>query len=242
MPLQHLDVHFEVKQILVTDPDFFFIEGLASTFGNMDLVDDIVQRGAFKESLARFMPKILWQHDSHSPIGMPDIIRETDDGLFVKIKLPKADTFVSGRVMPQVKIGSINAMSIGFIIESPEDVERQGDIRLLKKIFLKEISLVSFPANEMALVSGFKNEKDKDKDKVFYDKTNVMKLGKRGLEKALRESGFFSKNAAVYIASQLPGEPAKEPMNEETTAKAIEKLLSKADSIQTNLVLQKILM
>lgn len=351
MTLQHLDVHFDVKQISGSDPDFFFIEGLASTFGNMDQVDDIVQRGAFKESLARIMPKILWQHDSSEPIGMPDEIRETDEGLFVRIKLPKADTFVSGRVMPQVRVGSINSMSIGFVIESPEDIEREGDIRLLKKILLKEISLVSFPANEMALVSGFKSSDNEDESKTVtpfqsglpiaardrvwdaaaaigrvrtstgsidapsasyrrnfmwfdssepdkfgsyklpfvdvidgtrtaiprainnakarlnqtdipaadkarilsninryqdkfekpkstFDSIEVKEMGKRELEGILRDSGYFSKSAAVYIASQLPGDPAQEPMDVST---AFDDMLSKTDDFLINEAMNKLL-
>jgi HK97 family phage prohead protease len=156
MAIEHIDVDFEIKQIFEDDDQLFRFEGLASTFGNIDLVDDIVARGAFEESIKQRMPKILWQHSSREPIGMPEIATETEEGLFIRAKLPKEDTFVSGRVIPQIKIGSINAMSIGFI---DQDSETNGQgIRTLKKIDLKEVSLVSFPANELALISGFKNE------------------------------------------------------------------------------------
>ncbi len=152
--LQYLDVDFEVKQINDEDDEFFRFEGLASTFGNIDLVNDIVVRGAFVESLATKTPVVLWQHRSDSPLGMPEEIRETEDGLFLRAKLPKSDSFVAGRVIPQIKVGSIRSMSIGFRI-----VEREFNdegIRLLKKVELLEVSLVTFPANELAMVSGFK--------------------------------------------------------------------------------------
>lgn len=152
--IEHIDVSFEVKQIDDSDDEFFRFEGLASTFGNVDLVNDIVLRGAFKDSLDEKTPVILWQHKSDSPLGMPEEIRETEQGLFLKAKLPKADTFVAGRVIPQIKVGSIGAMSIGFQV-----VEREFNdegIRLLKKVNLMEVSLVTFPANELAKVSGFK--------------------------------------------------------------------------------------
>ncbi len=156
--LEHMNVTFEIKQLIDDDDEFFKFEGMASTFGNTDLVDDIVERGAFKESLENRVPKILWQHQSEEPIGMPEVARETENGLFIRGKLPKADTFVTGRVIPQMKIGSINAMSIGFTIPDNGSELRADGVRLLKKIDLKEISLVSFPANELARVTGFKQE------------------------------------------------------------------------------------
>lgn len=235
--LEYIDVDFEVKAINDEDPDFFIFEGFASTFGNIDLVDDIVVRGAFVESLLKRIPVVLWQHDHWQPIGMPVEVKETEEGLFFKARLPKADTFVSGRVIPQIKIGSIRSMSIGFrIVES--EVNSDG-IRLLQKVDLLEVSLVTFPANEMARVSGFKASLDQtnmsDADKVqvmanvelyqskleedqkkqFYNVEEVKSLTKRDLEKALRESGVFSKDAAVLIASKVAerGEPAGDDGN-----------------------------
>jgi len=197
-----IDVAFEVKSIHDLDDEFFRFEGLASTFGNIDLVDDIVVRGAFKESLETKTPIVLWQHDSHRPLGMPEEIRETEDGLFLKAKLPKADTFVSGRVIPQIKVGSIRSMSIGFRIVEREFTDE--GIRLLKKVDLLEVSLVTFPANTMARVSGFKN------DETFYNVEDIKTFTKRDLEKALRESGAFSKDAAQLIVKDFTeqGEPA----------------------------------
>jgi len=199
--IQYIDVAFEVKAIEDLDDGFFRFEGLASTFGNIDLVDDIVVRGAFKESIETKTPVVLWQHDSRNPLGMPEEIRETEEGLFLKAKLPKDDTFVSGRVIPQIKVGSIRSMSIGFRIIEREFTDE--GIRLLKKVNLLEVSLVTFPANTMAKVSGFKN------DEQFFNVEDVKSWTKRDLEKALRESGAFSKDAAQYIVKDFTeqGEP-----------------------------------
>lgn len=151
--IEYIDVNFEVKQIH-EDDEFFRFEGLASTFGNIDLVNDIVVRGAFVDSLASKTPVILWQHQSDIPLGMPEDIREIEEGLFLKAKLPKADTFVSGRVIPQIKVGSITTMSIGFRVVEREFNEE--GIRLLHKVDLLEVSLVTFAANPLAKVVGFK--------------------------------------------------------------------------------------
>ena len=52
-----------------------------------------------------------------------------------------------------MKVGSTRKMSIGFNIA---DSEMDGRLRILKEIDLHEISLVTFPANPAASVSGFK--------------------------------------------------------------------------------------
>ncbi len=153
--LNHLEVAFEVKSFGEDEEnkDFFVFEGLASTFGNIDLVDDVVRQGAFQKSIQERMPIILWQHRTSEPIGMPVEIKEVPEGLFVRVRLPKADTLVSGRVIPQMQVGSIRKMSIGFNIV---DSEMDGKLRILKEIDLHEISLVTFPANPAADVTGFK--------------------------------------------------------------------------------------
>ena len=251
--IEHIDVSFEVKQIDDSDDEFFRFEGLASTFGNVDLANDIVLRGAFKDSLVEKTPVILWQHKSDSPLGMPEEIRETEQGLFLKAKLPKADTFVAGRVIPQIKVGSISTMSIGFRIVE-RDFNDEG-IRLLKKVDLLEVSLVTFPANELAKVTGFKtvNEateildavdipselkqsileeierrKPSEDEKQFYNVEAVKSFSKRDLEKALRESGSFSKDAAQVIVKHFTdqGEPAGDDDDKKTVASS---LLSKID-------------
>lgn len=233
-----IDVAFEVKAIDDLDDGFFRFEGLASTFGNIDLVDDIVVRGAFKESLETKTPIILWQHDSHNPLGMPEEIRETEEGLFLKAKLPKDDTLVAGRVIPQIKVGSIRSMSIGFRIIEREFTDE--GIRLLKKVDLLEVSLVTFPANTLARVSGFKN------DETFYNVEDIKAFTKRDLEKALRESGAFSKDAAQFIVKNFTeqGEPdgdedndfksmlssMSESMDNHLKASALSKITQKVNS------------
>ena len=80
--------------------------------------------------------------------------REDAKGLFVKGIMPKDDTFVSGRVIPQMKSGSVSDMSIGFMIK---DYDIKEGVRYLKEVSLLETSLVTIPMNPEANVTGFKN-------------------------------------------------------------------------------------
>lgn len=223
--LEYIDVPFEVKQLPdEADPKIFKFEGMASTFGNIDLVDDIIMPGAFQESLMKQTPVILWQHDRWEPIGMPSEIKETPQGLFMVGDLPRADTFVSGRVIPQMEIGSIKTMSIGFRIKE-SNMDNDTGIRTIIKLDLHEVSLVTFAANPLAMIEGFKalhlddNEKKEFLSEVVkalggnlkpYTIDDVKGLTQRDFEKVLRESGLFSKEAAVVMASQTKnsGEPS----------------------------------
>lgn len=167
---RHAVIPFEVKQ-LNEDPSgkFFRFKGLASTFGNVDFGGDIVQPKAFHNTILemrenkqpildlpgefKLLP-ILWQHDMSEPLGSFVSIEETPEGLVVEGVMPKSDTFVSGRVIPQMRIGSVGQMSIGYIVkQSSRDGEGN---RLLEEIFLFETSLVTVAMNPKALVNEMK--------------------------------------------------------------------------------------
>lgn len=165
-----LEYDFEIKSLHddEEDDEFFIFEGFASTFGNIDHGSDIMVFGAFKESIEKRMPIVLWQHNTREPIGMPIEIKETDQGLFIRARLPKADTFVTGRVIPQMKVGSVTKMSIGFFILDSEDEIIEGRrITHIKKVELLEFSLVTFAENEQASVTGMKSLQDVDDAKAL---------------------------------------------------------------------------
>lgn len=158
--MKKMVVPFEVKAI-TEDEDYFIFEGYASVFGNIDLGGDIVQPGAFKETVQELMASkkvgklpVLWQHDHSMPIGTFTDLREDSRGLFVKGRLPKTDTFVSGRVVPQMKAESVSTMSIGY---STLESENSGMARLLQKVKLWETSLVTIAMNPLAEITSLKS-------------------------------------------------------------------------------------
>ena len=184
-----LNCNFIVKSYNENEnKDFFTFEGLASTF-KKDLDGDTIVKGAF-DNHNKTIP-ILFQHDNKEPIGVTYFSEENNEGLYIKAKLPKDDTLVSGRVIPQMKVGSIKSMSIGFSAKR-EDIEIKNNNTFFNKISLNEISLVTFPANTGANIQSFKSElKD------------VLKLkNKRDLEHHLRDLGMSHK-ASLYICSKV---------------------------------------
>jgi len=210
---QFLNFPFEVKQINDEDPDFFIFEGYASTFGNVDLGDDVVVKGAFTKTLQENPNfKILWQHKMQEPIGMPTRAFEDEKGLFISAKLPREDSFVSGRVIPQIKVGSIDSMSIGFFVK---DFDVDKGVRFLKEVELFETSLVTMPMNPKANLTDFKSDKEKEEiediaanqeEKLNEIKTTVFESVEdvqpeiKEVEKYLKFKGLSSKESKTIIS------------------------------------------
>lgn len=138
------------------------IEGYASTFGNVDLGMDIVDKGAFLESLNedKHVP-VLADHMSSRQIGWNLDGKEDDHGLFVKGEL---DIAVNDDAMKKfslakkaVKLGAKAGISIGyFILDSAPDKDNPSILHL-KKLKLVEYSLVTFPMNTQAMVTDAKS-------------------------------------------------------------------------------------
>lgn len=143
---------------LDAEGDFYVVEGYASIFGNVDLGGDIVERGAFTESLGKRMPLFLYGHDqSQPPIGVVLEAIENDRGLWFQARMPKDDDFVKGRIRPQLRVEGLKGVSIGYrtLVASNED--RDGErVRIIRKAELYEISLVNLPMNPAARVENFK--------------------------------------------------------------------------------------
>ncbi len=136
----------------------FEFEAVATTFGNEDRQGDVIVAGAFDAGLLEVEPKLLWQHDSSMPLGTITDIRATDQEITFKGRMPKADTFVADRVMPQLRHGSLD-ISIGFMAK---EVDFADSVRLIEKGTIYEISLVTIPANPKAVVTAVKAAKMKD--------------------------------------------------------------------------------
>ncbi len=173
---QHLSVPFKIKQLPDNDDKFFNFEGFASTFGNIDLGNDIVQQGAFRDSLKKTpQVPILWQHGIREPIGKSIHLEEQTKGLFVRGILPKNDSLVRDRVIPQIQVGSIDTMSIGFFTKE-FSFNDDTNIATLEKIDLFEISLVTLAMNPQAVITDFKSFGHKD-FKSLRDIETFLKKG-----------------------------------------------------------------
>jgi HK97 family phage prohead protease len=142
------------------DNDYYYVNAFASTYGNIDLGGDRAIAGCFSDDLKENGNErsCLWQHNTREPIG---INKYTDSlkGLMFTAKMPKSDDFVSKRVMPQIKVGSVKSASIGYdaINSQFNEIDKCRD---LKKCKLYETSFVTFPMNPKAVILSVKHALD----------------------------------------------------------------------------------
>lgn len=166
--LVRLNVPLSVKAETI-DTTARTFEGLAATWDE-DLGQDIIHKGAFKESIANWksgedaMP-LLNSHDHFdifAALGQAVAMKETDAGLWTKWEVLEGDDGdkVLARLRPSATTGRaiIGKMSIGFMplkfeFEQPEGTDSFFDrIRHINKADLKEVSLVLFPMNPGATI------------------------------------------------------------------------------------------
>ncbi len=184
MKTKYLTRPFEVKSI--NDDGTF--EGYGSVFYVEDGDKDAVAPGAFAKTLETWrqkgsMPALLWQHNSGQPIGVYEEMYEDDRGLFVKGRLLNNEVALAGEVHALMKAGAVSGLSIGYV-SVDDHFDRKTGINTIKEVDLWEVSVVTFPANNMARVENVKSI-----------------TTRRDFESFLRESGF-SKSEAVRIASK----------------------------------------
>lgn len=140
--------------------EYYEVAGYVSTYGNVDKGQDRVRAGAFdKDLMARGDERtILWQHDRNQPIGKGKF-RSDKKGLFATIRLPKADDFVTKRVYPQLKIGSVKEFSMGYYLKNYTITEENDRVVYnLDEIEINEASIVTFPMNSECKILTVKSE------------------------------------------------------------------------------------
>jgi len=204
--LKHLTFETEIK----SDAQGVFT-GYGSIFGNEDQGNDIMKKGAFTKSLTKrpaSKVKMLYQHKTDEPIGIFTDMYEDNKGLYVKGQLAMG-TQKGREAYELLKMGALDGMSIGF----KADPDKQGynenkrGVRTLKEVDLMEISLVTFPMNESALIETVKgNAKNiREWEKILRDAGGLSrteaKIGAKALSESLsqRDAGDDNKQLADLI-------------------------------------------
>jgi uncharacterized protein len=189
MKLKRIQVPLEIR----ATGENGVVEGYGSVFGNEDSYGDIVAKGAFLESLAQHrakgtMPAMLWQHNADWPVGKWTSISEDERGLKMTGVL-NMKTTRGIEAYEHLKAGDISGLSIGFMTKSYE-YDEEKSIRTLTAVDLWEVSLVTFPANEMARVMDTRSADE------------IGQMTEREIERYLRDAGL-SRSCAGAVVHQL---------------------------------------
>ena len=175
--------------------------GYASVFEGVDSYGDTIKAGAFQNAIKYGkLPKMFENHKSYElPIGKWTSITEDSKGLLVEGEFTpnhsRADDVRSAMLH-----GTIDGLSIGYRLKE-NDFDINGANRIIKNVTdLVEISVVTFPADDVARV---------DLTSVKSALEGITSI--RDLEDFLRESGGFSKGLAQAVLTRskqlYQGEP-----------------------------------
>lgn len=160
MPDIHKTLAFDQTEIKFTgDGSKGTFEGYASVFNNTDADGDIILPGAFAGVVANQSRKVamFFNHQTRAiPVGKWDSMHEDEKGLFVRGQLTPGLS-LSEDLKAAMKHGTVEGMSVGFSV-GPDDYTVGSSGLIFKNIsYLREISVCTFPANELAGVTAMKS-------------------------------------------------------------------------------------
>lgn len=145
------------------------LEGYASVFGELDDYEDIVEAGAFEETIKAFeargskgMP-ILVEHNPMEKAGAWRELKEDSKGLHVKGTFSATQLGQDTRTL--VKEGTFDGLSIGFRTREAK-FNDDNDVRHILRLDLYEISLTFSPALASARIEAVKSA---DLEKISVD-------------------------------------------------------------------------
>lgn len=155
------------------------ISGYASHFNSIDSYGTAVKKGAFAKTISERGDRIpvLWNHWSDTPIGKPTEMREDDTGLWFNASISEG-TQQGKDVMTLLRDEVPLGMSFGFETLRSRPLEEGDQIdwnqapqffkdnpdeaRMIEEVRLWEISVVTFPANEMATIDSVRQREQVD--------------------------------------------------------------------------------
>lgn len=130
--------------------------GLAAVYGERDLVDDVIEPGAFRNSVqsqGKGFP-LLWSHRQDEPIGIA-VVADDKAGLVVHGQLLMEDP-AAQRAYSHMKAGTVKGLSIGYTLPRGKVQYRDDGVRLLREVYVHEVSVVAVPAAPRAQISSVK--------------------------------------------------------------------------------------
>lgn len=139
------------------------IEGYASVFNVTDSYGDVIAPGAFSRTISAWKAKnvpvpVLWQHDAYAPIGATLSLEEDERGLKIKAELVM-EVEQAREAWALAKKRILGGLSIGFSLprlaadgQPSVYYDDENDVTVIREVKLWEYSMVTFPANEEAII------------------------------------------------------------------------------------------
>jgi len=143
-------------EIRATDAELRTVEGLAVPYNEtIDIGGGWSER--FEKGSVDLTANVKLFRDHEDIIGVVTEMTESDEGLMIKAKI--SETVLGNETLNLVKDGAIRSFSVGFI---PVTDEKKDKTIIRKKVNLKEVSLVAFPAYDKAEVLSVREETNQE--------------------------------------------------------------------------------
>lgn len=173
-------------------------DGYGSVFGIVDSYNEVVAPGAFAKSIAEIKASerplpVLWNHNSNEPIGKYVELSEDAVGLRVRGELLTGAVQRAKEVSELIAAKVVSGLSIGFWPRAYTRDDKTGVVTLTE-CELREISVVTFPANGEARIETIKAKL-----------AGGGQLSEREMEKLLRDAGLSRTEAVRTLRAGYSG-------------------------------------
>lgn len=205
----------EFKQISLDDAGIKFandggvksFSGYASTFGGTDSYGDTIHPGAYTKSVGDGAEvKMYFNHGwlrKELPIGKM-FVKQDANGLFVERAEFTHGIKLADDVALAVQHKTVNGLSIGYRVNpemtKPKSAGKGRDIFEID--FLKEVSIVDWPADGNAVITGIKSAIEEA-------------ISLKEIEALLRDAGGFSRADACALVARIKSMQQSESVAEE---------------------------
>jgi len=143
-------------EIRATDTEKREVSGIAVPYNDtIDIGGGWSER--FEKGAIDLNADVKLFRDHSDIIGVVTQMEESDEGLIIRAKI--SETVLGNETLNLVKDGAIRSFSVGFI---PVTDETKGKTIIRKKVNLKEVSLVAFPAYDKAEVLSVREETNQE--------------------------------------------------------------------------------
>lgn len=190
-------LRFDIECKFASDKTGVF-SGYGAVFGNIDAGGDLIEKGAFKQTLREWeergkFPPMLLQHgggmfgggaDDMLPVGKWTSMEENAKGLKVEGELFALGTERGQYIYEGLKAGALDGLSIGYRTKKFTNGTKPNEPRRkIEALELVELSIVTFPMNDKARIGSVKS-----------------KFDPRELEESLRDAGLSRSDAVTAVA------------------------------------------
>lgn len=195
--------------VIGSDDTLGIIEKIVSVFDVEDYGRDVMERGCFKDSLKRKLPKGVWMHDGAQPIAktlearelapndplLPEKIKQFG-GLYIKGQY-NLETQRGREAYSDIKFGAVDEFSIGFLADK-ETSRIVKNVRYIKKAMLVEWSPVLMGMNPMTQVLSVKDGSMKLEIKGEYLGEYVERRAAMSAVECVTNALYYRIYAAVF--------------------------------------------